>query len=84
MCNQLGVPNGPPNLAPVDDTWKRIKANMKEEAITLKLVVLIKRPHFVWANSYKCLLLKPFIPPCINSIRLCLSKVLRNNRPIRF
>lgn len=50
-CDQLRVPNSPPNLAPVDDTWIRIKADMKEKPITLKLVVLIKRPHFIWANS---------------------------------
>jgi hypothetical protein len=62
-CDQLGVSNSPPNLAPVDDTRIRVETNVKEQAITLELVVLVKRPHFVWANSYKGPPPKPFIPP---------------------
>ena len=80
--NQLGVSNSPPNLAPVDDARIRIETNMKEKAITLELVVLVKRPHFVWANSYKSPPLKPFIPPCFNSIWLSQFKILRDDRPI--
>ena len=81
-CNQLGISNSPPNLAPVDDAQIWVKANVKEKSITLELVMLIKRPHFIWANSYKSLPLKPFIPPCVNSIWLGLSEILRNNSSI--
>ena len=80
--NQLGVSNGPPNFAPVDDARIRIETNMKKEAITLEFVVLVKRPHFVRANSNKCPPLKPLIPPCFNSIWLGQFKILGDDGPI--
>jgi hypothetical protein len=83
MHNQLGVSNSLPNLAPVDDTRIRIKTNVKEKAIMLELVMLVKRPHFVWANSYKGLPLKLFILPSFNSIWLSQFKILGDDGPIR-
>jgi hypothetical protein len=55
---------------------------MKEKPVTLELVVLVKAPHLVRANGYKCSPLELFVQPCLNSIWLSLSEILRNNRPL--
>ena len=68
--NQFRVPDCPPDFAPMDHAGIRIQANVKEETVTLELVVLVETPHLVWANSHKRSPHELFVPPCLNGIRL--------------
>ena len=56
----------------MDHAGIQIQANVKEETITLELVVLVETPHLVWANSHKRSPCELFVPLCLNGIRLSL------------
>ena len=74
--DQFWIPDCPPDFAPMDHTWKWIKADMEKKTITLELVMLVETPHLIWANSHKCSPLELFVPLCLNSIWFRLSEVL--------
>ena len=59
----------------MDHTRIQVQADVKEETVTLELVVLVKTPHLIWANSQKCSPRELLVPACLNSIRLCLSEI---------
>jgi hypothetical protein len=51
----------------------RVEANVEEKPITLELVVLVKAPHLVGANSDKRSPLELLVPPCLDSVWLSQS-----------
>jgi hypothetical protein len=54
----------------MDHTGIRIKADVEEKPVALELVMLVKAPHLIGANSNKPSPLELLVAPCVNSIWL--------------